>query len=100
MATTTIAPRGFGAAPATFVGLMVLTALAWSVAETGDRPGAPGRESHAAQAVVMTIAAVKLHLVGMHFMELRHAPLVLRVLFDAWIVIVCGLVVGLQVLSA
>ncbi len=44
----------------------------------------------------MTIAALKIRLVGMHFMELRHAPLALRIAFHGWIVAVWALVVGLS----
>lgn len=39
-----------------------------------------------AAALVIAIAFVKVRLVGMHFMELRHAPLPLRIAFQAY----CG----------
>lgn len=39
-----------------------------------------------AAALVIAIAFIKVRLVGMHFMELRHAPLPLRLAFQAY----CG----------
>jgi hypothetical protein len=45
-------------------------------------------------AVVMTIAAIKLSLVGLYFMELRHAPPALTVVFHVWVVAVWGVVIG------
>jgi hypothetical protein len=38
--------------------------------------------------VVVAVAFVKVWLVGRYFMELRHAPPVLRRLFDAYVVVV------------
>ncbi len=34
--------------------------------------------------VVLAIAAIKVRLVGLDFMELRHAPIPLRVMFEAY----------------
>ena len=33
--------------------------------------------------------------VGAEFMELRHAPLALRVAFDAWVIVVAAALLGL-----
>jgi len=49
----------------------------------------------AATVGVLLIAFAKVHFVGMHFMELRHAPRALAWTFNAWVVAVCGIVVGL-----
>ncbi|WP_425566074.1 cytochrome C oxidase subunit IV family protein [Sporichthya brevicatena] len=46
-----------------------------------------------AAAVVIGIAVVKIRLVGLHFMELRHAPIALRLVFEAYCV---GLIVSLM----
>jgi len=48
--------------------------------------------------LIVTIAGAKLHLVGMHFVELRHAPLALKLIFDGWIVAVWGLIIGLTLI--
>lgn len=37
---------------------------------------------------LVLMAAVKVRLIGLHFMELRTAPLALRGLFEAWLVVV------------
>jgi hypothetical protein len=38
---------------------------------------------------VITIAAVKARFVGLDFMELRGAPVLMRVAFEAWVVTLC-----------
>lgn len=49
-----------------------------------------GVESHAAQTVagvgVLAIGFVKLRLVGIHFMEIGTAPVVLRAIFESYVV--------------
>ena len=68
--------------------LMCATLLsAWVGTGHGDRT--------LATLAVIVIAFVKLRCVGLYFMELRHAPPALRVVFEAYAVIVCGVVVGL-----
>jgi heme/copper-type cytochrome/quinol oxidase subunit 4 len=37
---------------------------------------------------IVLIAAIKVRLVLLHFMELRHAPLPLRLVFEGWVVVV------------
>ncbi len=82
-----------------FVALVLLTGFSWWSAEGGGRTHHEGLANIWLTMLVMTIAAVKVHLVGMHFMELRHAPLVLKLTFHAWIVMVWGLIIGLQLVS-
>jgi hypothetical protein len=48
--------------------------------------------------VVLVVAFGKARLVTRSFMELQHAPLVLRTLFDIWILVVGGALVILYVL--
>lgn len=43
---------------------------------------------------IMLIAAYKVRLVLLHFMELRHASLPLRLVFEAWVLLVTGGVIG------
>jgi hypothetical protein len=62
--------------------LTALTLLSWLVG-TGD--GGP-LNLRAATAIVLGVAFLKVDLVGRYFMELREAPLLLRTLFDAWVV--------------
>jgi heme/copper-type cytochrome/quinol oxidase subunit 4 len=44
---------------------------------------------------IVLIAAVKVRLVLLHFMELRHAPLPLRLVFEAWVLAVTGALIVL-----
>lgn len=44
---------------------------------------------------VLGIAAVKVRLVGLDFMELRHAPIPLRVMFEVYCVALWALLSGL-----
>ncbi|CAN5636505.1 hypothetical protein BH11ACT6_BH11ACT6_15390 [soil metagenome] len=47
--------------------------------------------------VVLAIAAVKIRLVGLDFMELRHAPIPLRVAFEVYCVVLWAGLSGLYV---
>jgi len=42
---------------------------------------------------LMLVAFIKVRLVGLHFMELRSAPLALRTLFEAYVVVVFTVVI-------
>lgn len=44
---------------------------------------------------VLLIAAFKLRLVLLHFMELRHAPLPLRLAFEAWVLVLSAALLSL-----
>lgn len=98
MDPTTHLSRGNRVVTRVFVGLALLTALSWSLAERDGRPGEPSTADAITVVLVVSIAAVKLRLVGMCFMELKDAPVALRLAFDAWIVIVSGLIIGLRLL--
>jgi hypothetical protein len=45
--------------------------------------------------VVLGIAAIKIRLVGLDFMELRHAPVPLRALFEGYCVLLWAVLSGL-----
>ncbi len=44
---------------------------------------------------IMLIAAFKVRLVLLHFMELRQAPLPLRLLFEAWVLVATAAIIGI-----
>jgi hypothetical protein len=48
-----------------------------------------------ATVAVLVVAFVKVRLVGLYFMELRSAPVPLRLLFEGWVVVVCSILIGL-----
>jgi hypothetical protein len=45
--------------------------------------------------IIFVVAFVKVRFVGLYFMELRQAPVILRSLFEGWCVVVCLLLAGL-----
>jgi hypothetical protein len=45
--------------------------------------------------LIMLIAAVKVRLIMIHFMELGHAPLAWRLLFEGWTVACTALILGM-----
>ena len=57
--------------------LVAATVVSWAV-------GAEHGTGAMVAIVVLAIAAIKVRLVGLDFMELRHAPIPLRVLFEAY----------------
>ncbi|MFT4561781.1 MAG: hypothetical protein ACI9BW_001523 [Gammaproteobacteria bacterium] len=76
----------------TFVWLVLIlaTALSW---QFGHGFGFGDRYTFATVAIVI-IAFVKLRLVFLDFMELRHAPLPLRLAFEGWALVVGGTIIG------
>lgn len=70
-------------------GLIVATLMSWFVG-VGH-----GLGEGFAGVVILLIAFVKVRFVGRHFMEVRHAPLGLAAVFDAWIVVVAAALIGL-----
>lgn len=44
---------------------------------------------------IMLIAAFKVRLVLLHFMELRHAPIPLRLVFEAWVLVATAAILGI-----
>ena len=66
-------------AGASWLFLVAATVLSWAV-------GAEHGTGSMVAVVVLGIAAIKVRLVGLDFMELRHAPLALRAAFEAYCV--------------
>ena len=48
---------------------------------------------------IFAIAALKVRFVMLDFMELRYAPVVVRVIFQGWIVVVVTLILGFWFLT-
>ena len=63
--------------------LVVATLLSW---ESARRAGDP----RLAASAVLVIAFVKVRFIGLEFMELRTAPLPLRLAFELWLLVVCS----------
>lgn len=82
--------------PVTLVWLLLMAATGlsmWVAVDHGvDGPGL-------ATTVVMAVAIAKAGLVGLFFMELRHAPWLLRGAFYAWCAICACAVLGVYFLA-
>ena len=76
--------------PATYVWLLLaaLTAVSWGLAD-GVVPNSASQMQWLAAALLL-LAFFKVRLVIMHFMEVATAPLLLRFIFEAWVLVVCG----------
>jgi hypothetical protein len=72
--------------------LTAATCLSWRLG-AGGHP-AQVRETGVSVAV-LAVAFAKIRLVGLYFMELKDAPLALRAIFEGYIVVVGGLVIGM-----
>lgn len=68
--------------------LIAATVVSWAV-------GAEHGTGSAVAVVVLAIAAVKVRLVGLDFMELRRAPVALRAVFEAYCFAVWAVLSGL-----
>ena len=72
--------------------LMIATLVSWKL---GTDHGLYVDERRIAAFGVMGIAFIKVHFVGADFMEVREAPLLLRLWFAAWVVITLSVVIGI-----
>jgi heme/copper-type cytochrome/quinol oxidase subunit 4 len=70
-----------------WLGLIIATIISWIV---GTDHGLAAR---LATSIVVLVAFVKVRFVGMYFMELREAPLPLRLIFEGYCVVVCSVVI-------
>lgn len=78
--------------------LMLATLVSWWLST--EEGGEPGAGASAATAAVIVVTFVKIRFVGRHFMEVREAPLVLRVLLDAYVVLVGATLVAIYLLTS
>lgn len=77
-------------------GLVLATLLSWLLSSEHVFDSATARTL--TTVAILGVAFVKVRYVGLDFMELRHAPRALRVVFDVWMLVVYGMLVGLYVL--
>jgi hypothetical protein len=66
--------------------LIGATILSWESVRAAGRGGGDYTWS---TVTVMVVAFIKVRFVGLEFMELRSAPLILRAMFEIWLVVVC-----------
>lgn len=70
--------------------LIVATGVSWTL---GTDHVFVGSQS-IASITILLVAFVKIRFIGLYFMELKDAPLVLRALLEAYCLIVCGTLIG------
>ena len=70
--------------------LVVATLVSWAV-------GTEHGTGSAIAVVVLGVATVKVRFVGLDFMELRHAPLVLRAAFEGYCIALWCVLAGMYV---
>ena len=71
-----------------WLGLVAVTVVSWAV-------GAEHGVGSSVAVVVLALALVKVRFVGLDFMELRHAPMVLRAAFEAYCIILWMILAGI-----
>lgn len=74
--------------------LVAATLLSWEMGH-----GVGFQDLRHAGVAILIIAFIKVRFVVLEFMEVRHAPIVLRVLTEAWSVVVCALLVTMFALA-
>jgi hypothetical protein len=73
--------------PVWFV-LVVATIVSWAV-------GSEHEIGSGIAVLVLAVAAIKIRFVGLDFMELRRAPLLLRGIFEGYCVVLWGVLAGM-----
>jgi hypothetical protein len=67
-----------------WLALVVATGLSWESVHLG------AAHVRLLTSAVLVVAFVKVRYIGLEFMDLRHAPLALRFIFEAWVTVVCA----------
>jgi caa(3)-type oxidase subunit IV len=70
-----------------WLALIVLTLISWRVGTDG------GFSAKLAAVIVLIVAFFKVRLVGLYFMELREAPIQLRMILEGYCLVVCATLV-------
>ncbi len=81
-----------------WAGLSVATLVSWQLGT--KEGGEPGAGVSAATVAVIVVTFVKVRFIGWHFMEARDAPLLLRLILDAYVVLIGGMLVAMHLLTA
>jgi len=77
--------------------LMLATGLSWWLGTHQSGSATTGHSS--ATIIMMLVAFFKVRLVIMYFMEIRDAPLPLKLACEGWVAVTCGAVLGFYLLS-
>lgn len=75
--------------------LMLATGLSWWLGQDHGLSGNQEGDYRAISCGLILIAFIKVRIVIRYFMEVRKAPLALRSICDAWVVLVCAVIIYL-----
>ncbi len=75
---------------ATWLALVLLTAASWLLAEEYTAPHLQNVSVQTISSGLIILAFIKIRMVILSFMEIKHAPLSLRILFELWVVGICA----------
>ena len=75
--------------------LMLATGLSWWLGLDHGMPSDQSSDYRYISIGLIIIAFIKVRIVIRYFMEVRQAPLALKLVCDAWVVLVCGTIIYL-----
>jgi hypothetical protein len=76
--------------------LAVLTTVSWAL---GTKHGLDGAHHVPASLIIFVVAVFKVRVVGLYFMELRDAPTALRGVFEAYCVVLLGVLTTMYLVA-
>jgi len=80
---------------AAWVLLMLATSLSWWLGRGHVSDSGQNSDYRVVSSGLILIAFIKVRIVIRYFMEVRQAPLALKLVCDAWLVLVCGAIIYL-----
>jgi len=75
--------------------LMLATCLSWWLGQGDSLSAAQTSDYRIVSSGLILIAFIKVRIVIRYFMEVREAPLALKLVCDGWVVLVCGTIIYL-----
>ena len=75
--------------------LMLATCLSWWLGQDDALNSDQSSDYRLVSSGLIIIAFIKVRIVIRYFMEVRQAPMALKLVCDAWVVLVCGAIIYL-----
>ncbi len=79
--------------------LMLATCLSWWLGQDHSLSSDMSSDYRIVSSGLIVIAFIKVRIIIRYFMEVRQAPLALKLICDAWVVLVCGTIIYLYCLG-
>lgn len=80
--------------------LMLATCLSWWLGQDHSLSADISSDYRLVSSGLIVIAFIKVRIVIRYFMEVREAPLALKLVCDGWVVLVCGAIIYLYCLGS